>query len=317
MAKKNYSEKEVAQIFKRAAELESKQSEQFNTIEGGPGLSLDELSQIATDAGLDPENVLRAAEELSPSTQPGSKTGHQTASVKDNEVIAEQWVSGDLTDDQLDLIISDLNHRYNASHEKVNWMDNILHDATLDANQKSTVKRTGKSLEWKTAIEYGSEEIRVLVQPRGDKIRIRVAKRNVYGNTFEETDSVGGFLPYIPYLAGIIMLFALPNSLLINAGFAVLTFFICQILISRNSEWIRKKFSDSKKNTLEKYQNEVQTVARDLAGLLGQPQKRSQVDDVSEKETSSASLGDIEIEDAKDEIDRESNSATSRNRDRS
>lgn len=267
MPKENYSEKEVARIFKRAAELESKQSQEFESIDSAPGLSLDELSQIAVDAGLDPENVRKAAGELSTSTKPDN----QTSTVKNNEVIAEQWVTGKFTDEQADLVIADLNHRYNATHEKVNWMDNIMHDASLDTDRQSEVKRTGKSLEWKKMNEYGTEEIRVLIQPRNDQIRIRVAKQNVYGTNFEDTDSITGFLPYLPYLAGVVMFFALQGGLFLNALFAVLTFFILKILISKNSGWIKEKLSDSTSNTFEKYRGEVQSVASGLAGLIGQP----------------------------------------------
>ena len=313
MPKENYSEKEVAKIFKRAAELESKQSQEFESIDSAPGLSLDELSQIARDAGLDPKNVRKAANELSPS-KPHDDI---TATIKENEVIAERWVKGDFTDEAADLVIADLNHRYNATHEKVSWMDNIMNDASLDTDQQSKVKRTGKSLEWQKLNEYGSEEIRVLIQPRNDQIRIRVTKKNVYGTSFENTDSITGFLPYIPFIAAIVTLFGLPINYFVNSMVAVAVFFGTKILISKNSEWIKKKFADSKKSTEEKYRTEVESIARDLAGLIGQPQKRSHVDDVSEKETLSASLGDIEIEDAEDETDRESNSATSRNRDRS
>lgn len=313
MPKENYSEKEVAKIFKRAAELESKQSQEFESIEGAPGLSLDELSQVAIDAGLDPKNVRRAAGELSGDPQLNSSI----STVKDNEVIAEQWVDGEFTDDLADLVIADLNHRYNATHEKVNWMDNIMNDASLDTDQQSKVKRTGKSLEWQKLSEMGSEDIRVLIQPIDDKIRIRVAKKNVYGTTFDDTDSITGFLPYIPYLAAIILLFVLPFNFFFNINIAVLSFIALWVFVSKRSEWIKKKLSDSKSNRAEKYRSEVESVARDLSGLIGQPQKKSQAEAASEKETSSASLGDIEIEDPEDETDRESNSARSRNRDRS
>ena len=314
MAKENYSEKEVARIFKRAAELESKQSNDFDAVEGGPGLSLDELSQIAVDAGLDPENVRKAAGELSPSGR--GKTDSQTSTVKENEVIAEQWVDADFTDDLADLVIADLNHRYNATHEKVSWMDNIMNDASLDTDQQSKVKRTGKSLEWQKLSEMGTEDIRVLIQPRDDKIRIRVAKKNIYGTSFENTDSVTGFLPYIPFIAAVVTLFALPINYFVNSIVAIAVFFSAKVLISKNSDWIKKKFADSKASTEEKYRTEVESVARDLAGLIGQPQKKSQAEAAPEKETSSTSLGDIEIEDPEDETDRESNSARSRNRDR-
>lgn len=282
MPKENFSEKEVARIFKRAAELESKQSQEFESIDSAPGLSLDELSRIAVDAGLDPENVRRAAGELSPGPQDSSNS----VTVQSNEVISEKWVTGEFTDEFADLVVADLNHRYNATHEKVNWMDNIMHDASIETEHQSTVKRTGKSLEWKKLNEYGTEEIRVLVQPRNDKIRIRVTKQNVYGSTFEDTDSITGFLPYLPYLAGVVMFFALPGGLFLSAIVAILTFFILQVVISRNSGLIKKKVSDSKSNKIEKYRREVQSVASDLAGLIGQPSPRDQTISVEQQKKS-------------------------------
>ena len=313
MSKENYSEKEVAKIFKRAAELESKQSKEFESIDSAPGLNLEELSQIAVDAGLDPKNVRKAAGELSASPQPDN----QTSTVNNNEVIAEHWVNGNFTDELADLVIADLNHRYNATHEKVNWMDNIMHDASLDTDQQSKVKRTGKSLEWQKLNEYGTEEVRVLVQPSNDKIRIRVTKKNAYGTNFEDTDSITGFLPYIPYLAAIITFFALPINYLVNSIFAVAVFFGTKLLISKNSDLIRRKFADSKSNKLKKYRDEVESIARDLAGLIGRPQKESKTEATSEKETPSVSLNDIEPIDTEDDINRKSNSAGTRNRNRS
>lgn len=268
MAKKNYSEKEVAQIFKRAAELESKHSENNQPVDGGTGLSLDELSQIAVDAGLDPENVRRAAGELSPS----ESDEVQTSRVQKNEVIAERWVKGHFTDEAADLIIADLNHRYNATHEKVSWMDNIMHDASIDSNQKSQVKRTGKSLEWSKINEYNTERVRALIQPRADQVRIRVIKENIYGQSFENSNGLYGFISFIPYLAGIILLFALPNSLLINAGFAILATVGLHFLVSKNSDRINKTLSDSKQNKLDSYRKEVESIANDIAELIGKPE---------------------------------------------
>jgi len=313
MPKENYSEKEVARIFKRAAELESKQSNDFDSIEGGPGLSLDELSQIAIDAGLDPKNVRRAAGEISPS----SESDNESTTVRENEIIAEQWVTGTFTDDVADLVVADLNHRYNTTHEKVNWMDNIMHDASIETSQQSNVKRTGKSLEWKKLSEMGTEEIRVLIQPRDNQIRVRVAKQNLYGRNFEDTDSVSGFLPYIPYLAAIITLFALPINYLVNSIAALTVFFGTKYLISKNSGLIKKKFADSKSNKIQKYRSEVESVAQELAGLIGQPQKESNTESASDKNQPSSSLDDIELNDTGNEIDRTSKSAETRNRDRS
>jgi len=269
--------------------------------------------KIAIDAGLDPKNVRRAAGEISPS----SESDNESTTVRENEIIAEQWVTGTFTDDVADLVVADLNHRYNTTHEKVNWMDNIMHDASIETSQQSNVKRTGKSLEWKKLSEMGTEEIRVLIQPRDNQIRVRVAKQNLYGRNFEDTDSVSGFLPYIPYLAAIITLFALPINYLVNSIAALTVFFGTKYLISKNSGLIKKKFADSKSNKIQKYRSEVESVAQELAGLIGQPQKESNTESASDKNQPSSSLDDIELNDTGNEIDRTSKSAETRNRDRS
>lgn len=307
MPKKNYSEKEVAQIFKRAAELESKQSDDIEHLDGGRGLSLDELSQIAIDAGLDPENVRRAAGELSPSSQDSSNT----VTVQSNEVIAEQAVTGDFNEELANLVISELNHRYDTTHEKPNWKDNILNDATVDPDRQSIVQRTGNNLEWKKLNKHGSEDVRVLIQPRGDQIKIRVTRKNAFGKNFADTNSITGFLPYIPYLVGVLVLFAFPANFIISALFAVLTFFILKIVLSKSSGRIEKKLSDSKNTTLEKYRIEVQSVARDLANLIGQPSSASSA---KENTDSIETRKEIETDDRESHV---SESNKTRKRDRS
>ena len=276
MPKENYSENDIAQIFKRAAELESKQSNDFDSVGGGHGLSLDELSQIAVDAGLDPENVRRAANEISPSPQSDS----QTVAVQNNEVISEQWVAGEFTDELADLVIADLNHRYNTTHKKTNWKDNILHDASTEPNRQSNVSRTGKSLEWKKFNKREDEEIRVLIQPRNERIRIRVIRQASRGNGLTDSNFITGFLPYIPYLTAVAMLFSLPNSYLVNSIIAIITFAVLQFAVIKNSGWIEKYVSGSENHALENDRLEVQSLAQGLANLVKPPDSGDQLNDV-------------------------------------
>jgi hypothetical protein len=58
---RRYSEREVALLLQRAAEL---QAEGAATPEGAPGLTLAQLEEIAREAGLDPAHVRSAAVEL-------------------------------------------------------------------------------------------------------------------------------------------------------------------------------------------------------------------------------------------------------------
>jgi hypothetical protein len=290
MTKQNYSEKEVARIIKRAAELESKQSDINELLNDGPGLSLDELSSIAVEAGLDPENVRKAANELSPSPQGDT----QNATVNNDEVIYEQWITGDFTDEIADLVIADLNHRYNTTHEKTNWKDNILHDASTEPDRQSKVTRTGKSLEWKKLNKHGADEIQVLIQPRNDQVRIRVTKHNIMGGGFIDRNDSSGYLSYIPYLAGLIMIVALPNSFLYNMIFGIITFAILQFTLKSRLGWVQKKLSGSKDQKLESYRSEVQTIARDLAKLIETPSTtgdRIDIGDQSEIRTGNTESG--------------------------
>jgi len=112
MPERTYSEDEIAIIIRRAAKIESGRLREQNPTGDLPGLNLEELSKIAIDAGLDPENVRQAALQLD---QPES---NQNTITSKNEVFSEHWVDGKLTDELIDLVISDLNHRYSASHER-------------------------------------------------------------------------------------------------------------------------------------------------------------------------------------------------------
>ena len=87
-----YDEKEIGAILKRTAEL-SKHELQPNA----DGLTLDELKELAGEAGLDPELVVRAASELSAGgheQKPGFFGGPVSHSVDfefDSEIDNETW----------------------------------------------------------------------------------------------------------------------------------------------------------------------------------------------------------------------------------
>ncbi|MCZ6705279.1 MAG: hypothetical protein O6942_05205 [Bacteroidetes bacterium] len=90
-----YNEKEIGAILKRTAEL-SKDAD----VENSDGLSLEELKQLASEAGLDPELVVRAATEFSVgSSKPekgnffGGPLSHSREIELDVEVDHDTWES--------------------------------------------------------------------------------------------------------------------------------------------------------------------------------------------------------------------------------
>ena len=91
---RRYNEKEVADIIKRASELQQLES----TAESTAGMSLTELEQVAREAGLDPSLVRRAATDLDtrvsdrkPSTFMGAPTHLMLERTIDGEVPAEEY----------------------------------------------------------------------------------------------------------------------------------------------------------------------------------------------------------------------------------
>lgn len=89
---KLYNEKEIGSILKRAAELSQDES--------GPnaaGLSIEELQQVGSEAGLDPDMILRAAAEMQ-QTGPrraknffGGPLSYSNDFVLDGEIDAATW----------------------------------------------------------------------------------------------------------------------------------------------------------------------------------------------------------------------------------
>jgi hypothetical protein len=268
MSQRTYSENEIAEIIRRAAEMESGRLREKGPSGDLPGLNIDELSEIASEAGLDPENVRQAARLLD------SPAVNQPAETSQNEIFSEKWVNGELTEELADLLITDLNHRYNVSHKRQSWRDNILDDGPDETIGKSNVQRTGKSIEWKTLEENEAVEVRALIQPVKDKVRVRVSKKIVSGTGEAQTDrELTGYMAYIPYLAALVVLFSLPYSFLVNLIVAIVAFTLLQLTVvpvtKKVTQSIKKSRSANREKRSERYKRDVEQLSDELIALIG------------------------------------------------
>lgn len=276
MSSKSYNEKEVAQIIRRAAELESYQqgNQKTTTDKNRPGLTFDDLTTLAVESGLDPENIRKAIYELEKDTEDSGKKSTPKR-MSNGEIFTERWIDGTLNDEICELIIADLNHRYDASNSDGGWISSLFEEEWSGDYGVSKVRRTGKSLEWKYANEYGSKETRVLIQPRGEQIRIRISKKKIWGSDFSNIDEdVFDYLAYIPWIAGGLVLFTLPYSFWLNAILAILSYATLEILLTPIFKKVKEKWSfwmgsqDSSKS--EKDVLEIEDIANDLVVLIGE-----------------------------------------------
>lgn len=180
MSDKVYSEQEVAGLIRRAVELES---ERGRSGQSGPreGLTIHDLEKIAADAGIDPELMRRAAAELHQNST--SPILDETTVVKDTDILAEHWIKAKINTRVLDDLILELNHQFGTSQEEITWWNKLFDDYS----GKAIVNRTATSAEWKYTDEMSLYTTRVLIQQRGEKLRIRVSKRQTMNLSWDST----------------------------------------------------------------------------------------------------------------------------------
>ncbi len=288
--KKEYSEEEIARIIRRAAQLESEQKK--SNVSERPGLKIEELIEVASEAGLDPENVRIAVKELSEEKSPGPDEIDEGTTPKPSTVshlTTERWIDGKLSDELADSVIADLRHRYDASDAERSWFKEWHDDEWDEQFGKGNVQKTGRSVEWKYVDKTGSLETRVLMQPRGRKIRIRVTKRNLWDP--KTGDGPGGeafeFMELIPMVAGFVLLFSLPYGFMINALIALVSYtgleLISRPMISKLREkWGERLLYRNKprlENNREKYESEIESLADEICRQLEESLDSSMIGD--------------------------------------
>jgi hypothetical protein len=288
-----FSEKEIARIIRRAAQLESEQLDKKTGTSAG--LNLNELSKIAADAGLDPENIRIAAREIQSDTGSGKETSTDPAL---NQVFAERWVDGKFSDEIIDSVIADLRHRYDSSETEADWFREWHDDQWDERFGKSGVQRTGRSIEWKHIDHTGSIETRVLIQPRGKQIRLRVSKRNLWespggGPGNEIYELIGA----VPLVTAIVLVFALPFDFFINLLASLIIYIGLQLAVTPFISKIREKLggrlSYRKQSRVEennvRYHQEVERLAEDISAIL-----KSDLDDSMIKDPSIIEINQVE-----------------------
>ncbi|REL33456.1 hypothetical protein DYD21_11840 [Rhodohalobacter sp. SW132] len=182
MSKRIYSEEEVAKLIRRAVELDSNRSGSSKSGDQS-GLTMQDLEKIAADSGIDPELMHRAADELD--RDDAMTDLKESTRVNRSEIVAEHWIKGELTREILDDLIIELNHRFGTSEDDINWWDRLWNDYS----GKPLINRTKSSADWRYTDEMEFYTTRVLIQQRGDKLRIRVSKRQGWNLSWNTGDS--------------------------------------------------------------------------------------------------------------------------------
>lgn len=164
MSDKKFSEEQIAKIIRRASELEAGLEKKKTGSD--KGLSLDDLTELASELGINPDSIREAAQELMPVEDVLS--GHKSE-VSGEIIYSEKVIDFIPEGEALDTLLNELNHNYKSS--------------TFNLFLKN--KRKGNRLEWSNMDSSGSYETSVLMQPFGDKYKIRVTRRSLWGMSFK------------------------------------------------------------------------------------------------------------------------------------
>lgn len=264
-------------MIKRAAELEAERSvSERDSSENG--LTINELKHVASEAGLDPELIERAASEMG-KTLPDVK---EKVRVNRKEIATEIWLDHQPDRETMDVLVTELNHIYGTTDE-LNWWDNLwgTHEG------KAKVTRSSSTTEWNYKTEGGVYSTRVLMQQRGERFRIRVSKRQIFGLEWDNTVSQFYMVLPIAVTLGVIG-GALSNSIL-GTGWPGIT---AGIVLAICSYPIMRYFV---KRSVEKNKAEVANTVRQLSNLVLQSSNKKK--SKSNASTTTRSASEIEIPD--------------------
>lgn len=260
MAERVYTEKEVAHLIRRAVEMDSKRPSEHSG-DRSKGLTISDLEKIAADSGIDPELMLRAADELD---QAGDMDEvRESTRVNRSEIVSEHWIKGELTNEIIDDLMIELNHRFGTSEDDINWWDRLWNDYS----GKPLIKRTATSADWRYTDEIEFYTSRVLIQQRGDKLRIRVSKRQGWNMSWNSEGShifLGVFIIFLFSIIGSVVGFTAFNSPLLGvlAGLA-----LAAVVVPASISY--------SKRSLNRHINEVKEIAENLAYQAKQLMKES------------------------------------------
>lgn len=149
--RRRYSEEEVARLLERATELQRDEGSP-GTVAGG--LTLPELEEIATEAGIDPRYLRRAAVDLDDGASPRSGWSWFTGAPV--TLTFERTVAGELRPDAFESVTAVIQQRVGT------------------IGQASVV---GRMLTWQSETPNKTRSLQIVVISRAGEIHVRVEER--------------------------------------------------------------------------------------------------------------------------------------------
>jgi len=218
---RTYSEEEIAALLQRSAQLQADDARSEKKSQSA-GLTLTELETIATESGLDPSYLHRAALEMEV-----SKGKPSMPKKSDTHIYVDRVFSGELTDEIWEEIVFELRRKYESSSSD-------LYGSTLG---KGITEQIGRSREWRITSFSGVQTI-VLFRPAKKGTRVELSQRVGVASTKVESILYGAFTAFFPAL---IALAATKSLAWGSAWLLALTALLIPVVYYLDTLWRNKK----------------------------------------------------------------------------
>lgn len=260
---RTYSDKEIAALLQRTAQLQAQEAE---SQEGArEGLSLSELEVVARDAGLDPQFLHQAALEMAHS---GGRTMGKNRTK--THVRVDRVLQAELSEDEWEEVIFALRRRFESQSMDMGDIGSL---------GKGKVEQIGRSREWRHT-SFSGVQTSVLFRPTEGGTRMEISQRVGISSTTVESWTYGTiFALFFAAITG-----AAAKSLLIGSAAVVgWTALLVPLIYYLDARWREKKH-----NQLVEMADELQQiVTRDERAQL---QTGSALDDPSKTEPAAAQI---------------------------
>ena len=151
MSERQFSEEEVAAIFKQASESES-----LATTSSGKGMTLAQLQEIGREAGMSPEAIARAALSL-------DRSGGMQAQARPQTMLGLPVAVGQTI--EVDRPFTD-----------ADW-ENLVADLRVTFNARGVIRQDGRFRQWTN----GNLQALVEPTPSGFRLRLKTMNANARG----------------------------------------------------------------------------------------------------------------------------------------
>jgi|GEM_PF-764082 len=235
-AHRTYSEKEIAALLKRTAQLQAEEVEAAD--ENRSGLSLSELESIAGEAGLDPQFLHRAALELEHAAgKPLGKNKTKT------HVRVDRVLPSTLTDDEWEEVVFALKRRFESQSYDMGL--------GMGSYGKGTMEQIGRSREWRHTSLSGVQTT-VLLRPHKKGTNMEISQRVGFGSTKTESWAYG--LPFA-------MMFALITGAVFKSALIGLAAMIgWTALLVPLTHYLDTRWREKKHNALVELADELEHI---------------------------------------------------------